>query len=69
MGGPGHHVKLVSVTNGDIGSLRDRRGALARRRKAEVEKAAKILGIQTEVLDIHDGELMPTWRTVGKWSG
>src|SRR5207248_364703 len=31
-----------------------------RRRKAEVERAARILGITTEVLDIHDGELLPT---------
>jgi LmbE family N-acetylglucosaminyl deacetylase len=56
----GHHVKFVSVTNGDIGHWRDAGGPLARRRKAEVEQAAKILGIATEVLDIHDGELLPT---------
>jgi LmbE family N-acetylglucosaminyl deacetylase len=56
----GHHVKFVSVTNGDIGHWRDAGGPLARRRKAEVEKAARILGITTEVLDIHDGELLPT---------
>ena len=56
----GHKVKFVSVTNGDIGHWRDAGGPLARRRKAEVEQCAKILGIETEVLDIHDGELMPT---------
>ena len=56
----GHHVKFVSVTNGDIGHWRDAGGPLARRRKAEVEKAARVLGIATEVLDIHDGELLPT---------
>src|SRR5436190_6629900 len=56
----GHHVKFVSVTNGDIGHWRDAGGPLAVRRKAEVEAAARILGIETEVLDIHDGELMPT---------
>jgi len=56
----GHHVKFVSVTNGDIGHWRDAGGPLARRRKAEVERAARILGIATEVLDIHDGELLPT---------
>jgi LmbE family N-acetylglucosaminyl deacetylase len=56
----GHHVKFVSVTNGDIGHWRMAGGPLARRRKAEVEKADRILGIQTEVLDIHDGELEPT---------
>lgn len=56
----GHKVKFVSVTNGDIGHWRDAGGPLARRRKAEVEAAARILGITTEVLDIHDGELLPT---------
>jgi LmbE family N-acetylglucosaminyl deacetylase len=56
----GHHVKFVSVTNGDIGHWRMAGGPLARRRKAEVEKADGILGLQTEVLDIHDGELEPT---------
>ncbi|PYM16122.1 MAG: GlcNAc-PI de-N-acetylase [Verrucomicrobia bacterium] len=56
----GHKVKFVSVTNGDIGHWRDAGGPLALRRKAEVEAAAKILGITTEVLDVHDGELLPT---------
>src|SRR5881628_575464 len=56
----GHKVKFVSVTNGDIGHWREAGGPLARRRKAEVDRAAKILGIDTEVLDIHDGELLPT---------
>ncbi|HTK77189.1 MAG TPA: PIG-L family deacetylase [Gemmataceae bacterium] len=65
----GHHVKFVSVTNGDIGHWRDAGGPLARRRTAEVHQAAKILGIQTDVLDIHDGELLPTMenrRTITK---
>src|SRR3954469_11792798 len=53
----GHKVKFVSVTNGDIGHWRDAGGPLARRRAAEVHEAARILGIVTEVLDIHDGEL------------
>jgi N-acetylglucosamine malate deacetylase 1 len=56
----GHHVKFVSVTNGDIGHWREAGGPLAQRRNAEVQRAAEILGITTEVLDIHDGELMPT---------
>ena len=33
---------------------------MAKRRTAEVKEAAKRLGITTQVLDIHDGELMPT---------
>jgi len=56
----GHHVKFVSTTNGDIGHAEIAGGPLARRRTKEVQKAAKILGIETEVLDNHDGELMPT---------
>jgi len=56
----GHHVKLVSVTNGDIGHWAMSGGALAKRRTEEVRKAAEILGTTSEVMDIHDGELMPT---------
>jgi LmbE family N-acetylglucosaminyl deacetylase len=56
----GHHVKFVSVTNGDIGHWREAGGPLARRRTAEVERVARLLGITTQVLDIHDGELLPT---------
>jgi LmbE family N-acetylglucosaminyl deacetylase len=56
----GHHVKFVSVTNGDIGHWREAGGPLALRRKKEVEEASKILGTHVEVLDNHDGELMPT---------
>jgi N-acetylglucosamine malate deacetylase 1 len=56
----GHHVKLVSVTNGDIGHWREAGGPLAQRRLAEVKKADAILGVETEVLDIHDGELVPS---------
>jgi LmbE family N-acetylglucosaminyl deacetylase len=56
----GHAVKLVSVTNGDIGHWRMAGGPLAQRRTAESAAAAKVLGVTSEVLDIHDGELEPT---------
>jgi len=56
----GHHVKFVSTTNGDIGHAEMAGGELAKRRTAEVKAAAKVLGIETDVLDIHDGEIMPT---------
>jgi len=56
----GHLVKFVSTTNGDIGHFKMAGGPLAQRRTDEVKKAAKILGIETEVLDNHDGEIMPT---------
>lgn len=56
----GHQVKLVSVTNGDIGHWQSAGGPLAARRLAEVKKADAVIGATTEVLDIHDGELMPS---------
>jgi LmbE family N-acetylglucosaminyl deacetylase len=56
----GHHVKLCSVTNGDIGHWQMAGGPLARRRAAESAAAAKKLGVTSQVLDIHDGELEPT---------
>lgn len=59
----GHHVKLVSLTNGDIGHWRMAGGPLAQRRTAEVEKCAKILGTTSQVIDIHDGELLPNLET------
>ncbi|QDV45151.1 4-oxalmesaconate hydratase [Stieleria neptunia] len=56
----GHQVKLVSVTNGDIGHWSMAGGPLAKRRAAESAKVAERLGVTSEVLDIHDGELEPT---------
>lgn len=56
----GHHVKLVSTTNGDIGHWQQAGGPLALRRKQEVLEVARRLGVTNEVLDIHDGEIMPT---------
>ena len=56
----GHHVLFVSVTNGDIGHWREAGGALALLRKREVQQAHKVLGIQGYIMDVHDGELLPT---------
>ena len=57
----GHLVKFVSVTNGDAGHCEQGGGALASRRRAEAQEAARRLGIaEYEVLDNHDGELMPS---------
>ncbi|MFP6604234.1 MAG: PIG-L family deacetylase [Pirellulaceae bacterium] len=56
----GHHVKPVSVTNGDIGHWQMAGGALAKRRTAESQEVARRLGCSAQILDIHDGELMPT---------
>jgi LmbE family N-acetylglucosaminyl deacetylase len=59
----GHKVKLVALTNGDVGHFSQAGGPLAQRRKAEVEACHAKLGVATEVLDIHDGELMPDLDT------
>src|SRR5260370_21342399 len=56
----GHHVKFVSVTNGDIGHWQIKGEELAKRRLAEVKAADKQLVVEAEVLPIHDAELEPT---------
>jgi LmbE family N-acetylglucosaminyl deacetylase len=56
----GAKVKFVAMTNGDVGHFAQAGGPLAKRRKAEVAECARILGIENEVLDIHDGELVPS---------
>ena len=56
----GHRVKFISVTNGDAGHMEQGGGVLAKRRVAETQEVAKILGITYEVLDNHDGELLAT---------
>jgi N-acetylglucosamine malate deacetylase 1 len=58
--GRGHKFKCVALTNGDIGHWGTAGGPLALRRAGESQKAARILGIETEVLDNHDGELTVT---------
>ena len=56
----GHHVKLVSATNGDVGHWQIAGGPLALRRRQEVMEVGRRLGVTTDVLDIHDGEILPT---------
>src|SRR5881409_160278 len=56
----GHKVKFVAVTNGDAGHQSEGGGALAKRRRAEAQEAGRRIGIEYEVLDNHDGELLPT---------
>src|SRR5687768_15081559 len=59
----GHKVKLVALTNGDVGHFAQAGPPLAQRRKAEVEACHKKIGVESAVLDIHDGELMPDLET------
>ena len=56
----GHKVKFVSVTNGDAGHFSEGGGMLAARRRAEAQESGRRLGIEYEVLDNHDGELLPS---------
>jgi|SaaInl7_200m_RNA_FD_contig_31_28728_length_1091_multi_7_in_0_out_0_2 N-acetylglucosamine malate deacetylase 1 len=56
----GHQVRFVSVTNGDAGHHEIGGVELARRRRAESEAASAVAGIEYNVLDIHDGELVPS---------
>lgn len=55
----GHVVKFLSVTSGDAGHFDQGGGILASRRRAEAQEAGKRLGVTYEVLDFHDGELLP----------
>jgi LmbE family N-acetylglucosaminyl deacetylase len=56
----GASVQFVAVTNGDAGHQSEGGGALARRRAAESQRSAEILGISWRTLGFHDGELEPT---------
>src|SRR3954463_3263548 len=56
----GHAVKFVSVTNGDSGHQTLKGPELAARRRKEAAESARRLGISYDVLDNHDGELLPT---------
>lgn len=56
----GHKVKFVSVTNGDAGHMEEGGGMLAKRRIAETQEVARRMGVEYDVLDNHDGELLPT---------
>jgi LmbE family N-acetylglucosaminyl deacetylase len=71
----GYAVKFVSVTNGDAGHQTMKGSELARRRLGEAKESARRLGIEYEVLNNHDGELLPTLevrkqiiRQIRKWN-
>ena len=56
----GYAVKFLSLTNGDAGHQTEKGPKLAARRLAEAQEAARRLGITYEVLDNHDGQLVPS---------
>lgn len=59
----GHRFVFVSLTNGDTGHHEIGGLELARRRKKEAEAAAAVAGVESRVLDIHCGELLPDLYT------
>ena len=56
----GGRVRFVSLTNGAAGHQRIGGVELSRRRRAEAQAAADVLGIEYDVQDVTDGELEPT---------
>jgi len=56
----GHKIKFVSVSNGDAGHQSMERAELAKIRFAEVGKADTMLGVGFEILDNHDGAIIPS---------
>jgi LmbE family N-acetylglucosaminyl deacetylase len=56
----GHHVRLVSMTNGNAGHFSQGGAPLAWRRYEETQCAGRAIGAEYVVLDNDDGELMPT---------
>ena len=56
----GHHVKYVSVTNGESGHQSIPPTELAKRRRAESDAVAKLMGIEYDILSNRDGRLLPT---------
>jgi LmbE family N-acetylglucosaminyl deacetylase len=56
----GHAVKFLSVTNGDAGHQSMKGEELAKRRFAETQEAGKRFGVAYDVLNNHDGQLLPS---------
>jgi LmbE family N-acetylglucosaminyl deacetylase len=56
----GDTVMLVSVTDGGAGHQNLRRPELVERRRAEALAAGAVLGLEYRVLDLPDGQLLPT---------
>ncbi|HEV3079907.1 MAG TPA: PIG-L family deacetylase [Gemmataceae bacterium] len=56
----GHAVKMVSLTNGDAGHQSLHGALLAERRRQEAAAAGALIDATYDVLDNHDGELLPS---------
>ncbi len=58
----GHNVVFVSVTNGNAGHHELTADQLERTRRDEARRAGAVIGAKYVILDINDGELMPTFE-------
>jgi len=56
----GYAVKFVAITNGDAGHQTEKGPELAARRFKEAQESGRRLGVTYDVLDNHDGQLLPT---------
>jgi N-acetylglucosamine malate deacetylase 1 len=62
----GHVVQMMSLTNGDAGHQQLRGPELAQRRRAEAAASGAVIGARYDVLDNHDGQLLPTLENRGQ---
>jgi len=63
----GHQVRFLSATNGNKGHHGQSGQALEERRREEARAAAAVLGVESRVLDIPDGEIQPNLETRWKF--
>lgn len=56
----GHRIMMLSVSNGDAGHHETGREELARIRRQEIEDADRLLGVEGDALNFHDGEIVPS---------
>jgi N-acetylglucosamine malate deacetylase 1 len=56
----GHDVLFVSLTNGEAGHHEIGGIELTRRRRAEAQNSADVIGVEYVTYDIHEGELTPS---------
>ena len=56
----GHHVKIVSVTDGSAGHHEKDPQQLVHARREEADAVARRLGVQYDIWEFPDGRLQPT---------
>jgi len=63
----GHEVSLIALTKGDLGShITTSRRKIAGIRKKEFKESARILGVDAQIVQFHDGELSHQSKKAGR---